>query len=600
MSTRIPHNFSSELVSKIPISEVVSKKVALKFNGKEFSGLCPFHNEKTPSFTVNDQKEFYHCFGCGAHGNAINFVMETEGIGFVDAIRQLAQEYNIPIPEVKVSEQEEKIYDEIQELLQINEEACKFFEKNIKQSIGKQALNYLKNRGLSLSNIQKFRLGFAIPSYNTLIGHLKSIGFEDNKILKSGLVSEKERGMYDKFRNRVMFPITDKKNRVIAFSGRVLDDSLPKYMNSPETKIYHKGEVVFNYAMARKAIHENGFAVLVEGNMDAISLYCNGIENVVAPMGTAITLKQIQELWEITDNIVVCLDGDSAGIKATKRIMEIVLPIITPQKLIKFVFLPDGYDPDTFVKENGTKNLQKLLDNAKPLSEVIWNNEFEKLKLNQKQNISAEEKAKLENILMKKTESIINKASNKHFKDFYKNKLWELARFNKNDIIAQKTKTNLIGNAFKSRLSIDEELKKYEKNIISIVIKYPNLINENFDFNLNINNIEFLNEQNLTIRDLIIDFVEKEDEINQKKLLSTIEKNGFNDYIIYSEYFLRNFLNEKEAKKILELALNNYYLLLLKKDKLSLLSSHDLIGNDELEEEIKKIEKNILLLISSD
>jgi DNA primase len=600
MSTRIPHNFSNELVSKIPASEVVSKKVALKFNGKEFSGLCPFHNEKTPSFTVNDQKEFYHCFGCGAHGSIINFIMETEGVGFVEAITQLAEEHNIPIPEVKVSENEEKIYDEIKELQNINEEACKFFQKNLNESIGKQALIYLKNRGLNLGNIQKFRLGFAIGSYDALIKHLKSLNFTESAILKSGLASKKEKGMYDKFRNRVMFPITDKKSRIIAFSGRVLDDSLPKYMNSPETKIYHKGEIVFNYAMARKVVYDKGFVVLVEGNMDAISLYCNGIENVVAPMGTAITLNQIKELWGITDNIVVCLDGDAAGIKATKRIVDMVLPIITPQKLIKFVFLPSGYDPDTFIKENGTKSLQKLLEHPTPLSEIIWNDEFEKLKLHQKKTISAEEKAKLESILMKKTELINNSASNKHFKEFYKNKLWELTRFNKNDIIVQKTKTDLMGNTLRSRLSTDEKLKNYERNIIATLIKYPKLINENFNNIFNIKNIEFLNEQNLTLKDLIIDFIEENEEINQKKFLSTIEKNGFNDYIVYSEHFLRNFSDEQEVKKILELALNNYYLLLLKKDKLALLSSNELTGINRLEEEIKKIEKNISLLISSD
>jgi DNA primase len=397
-----------------------------------------------------------------------------------------------------------------------------------------------------------------------------------------------------------MFPITDKKNRVIAFSGRVLDDSLPKYMNSPETKIYHKGEIVFNYAMARKSIYEKGFAVLVEGNMDAISLYCNGIENVVAAFGTAITLNQIKELWGITDNIVVCLDGDAAGIKATKRIVDMILPIITPQKLIKFVFLPNNYDPDTFIKEKGIKSLQKLLEHPTPLSEIIWDNEFEKLKLYQKKTISAEEKAKLESILMKKIENINNKASSKHFKEFYKNKLWELTRFNKNDIISQKTKTNLTRNALQSKLSIDEELKKYEKNIIATLIKYPKLINENFDFNININNIEFLKQKSLTLRDLILNFIEKEGKINQKKFLSTIEKNGFNDYIVYSEYFLKNFSDEQEVRKILELALNNYYLLLLKKDKLALLSSNQLTGINELEEEIKKIEKNILLLISLD
>ncbi|MFC1659671.1 DNA primase, partial [Pseudomonadota bacterium] len=489
---KIPYNFADEIISKIPVSEVVSRKVALKFNGKEFIGLCPFHNEKTPSFTVNDSKEFYHCFGCGAHGNVINFVMAIEGISFKEALINLAEEYNIPIPQVHYTEAEEKEYSELKELYKINEEVCKFFQKCLFSAEGIKAFNYLKNRGLNQDNILEFRLGFALDSFDSLTKHLKLQGFNENLILKSGVISKSQKGYYDKFRNRVMFPIADKKNRIIAFSGRVLDNSIPKYMNSPETKIYHKGEVVFNLALARKPAYDKGFVILVEGNMDAISLYCSGIKNVTATFGTAITQSQIQELWKITDNIIICLDGDDAGRKATNRLSSLVLPIISPGKLIKFLILPNKYDPDNFIRQKGKNAFEKLLSTTIPLSELIWINEINQLHLNVGKKISPEEKAKLETNLNTKLYLIKDSISQKHFRDYYKGKLWELTRFNQNVKINHKTNLIPIGKDIANKRV--EAFKKYEKNIIAILLKFPEFLMED-SFDISIRDLSFKDEE---------------------------------------------------------------------------------------------------------
>jgi DNA primase len=589
---KIPYNFADEVISKIPVSDVVSKRVALKFNGKEYMGLCPFHNEKTPSFTVNDSKEFYHCFGCGAHGNVVNFVMQNEGIGFKEALVKLAEEYNIPIPKIEYTETEEKEYNEIKEIYKINEEACKFFQKYLFSAEGQVGLNYLKKRGLTQENILEFRLGFSLNSFDTLLNYLKSQKFTEKDILNSGLISKSEKGLYDKFRNRVMFPITDKRDHVIAFSGRVLDDSLPKYMNSPETKIYHKGGVVFNLAKARKIIYDKGFVILVEGNMDAISLYCNGIKNVVAPMGTAITQVQIQELWKITDNIIVCLDGDDAGRKAMHRLSELVLPILSSQKLIKFLVLPDKYDPDSFVKEKGQKAFETLVDKVIPLSQFLWENEIKDLNINTKK-ISPEEKAKLEANLNKKIELIQDTNSKKHFKDYYRTKLWELTRFAKNDIITHKT---LSGKNIAVKKDEFEEFRKHEKNIIATLLKFPEFLNDDF-FEIKVRNLSFKDEKNLSIVDLIEDFIENNKEIDYKIFLSSLENKGLDEYIEYSNNFLKD--KEKErVKKFLNIVLNEYYLLSLIQDKISLLSSNefDIKTIEKMNQEITNIERKISVM----
>lgn len=579
---RFPPEFLERLRDEIATSEVVSRKVNLRLKGKEHSGLCPFHQEKTPSFTVNDSKGFYHCFGCGAHGDIVKFVMETEGLNFSEAVAKLAEDYSIPLPKIEENRVDTKEEEERKQLYAVMEETCRIFESNLYSKDGKGALQYLQRRGLNNQNIQKFRLGFAVNSFDYLINELKGRGFSEDILLKAGLVSRNDRGkLYDKFRNRVMFTILDKKERVVAFSGRVLDDSKPKYMNSPETKLYHKGSIVYNYAFARKPAYDAGNIIAVEGNMDVISVYVNGVENVVAPMGTAVTQNQVKELWKVVDEVVFCMDGDAAGIKATKRISELVLPIINPQKTIKFSFMPAGEDPDTFIKRYGKDAFKKLINKAESLSEFIWENERDIFL----KNNEPEEKARLEDALNKKISLISDASIKNHFRAFYKNKLWNLGRF----IAKKKNTTNkevknlqdLSEKEKKEKFHINKDndkniitstthqltnFDKFEREIIAILISHPELINYNPTDYL-VRDFHFYNEKfeeivgiiheiaDGLLDSLLVKYSDLEElttpeleklEKVKKNIVEALENKGLNYYIRYSQ----RYFNKRSIKSL--------------------------------------------------
>ncbi len=421
-----PKEFPEKLRSSILVSEVVGKKVKLKLRGKEFSGLCPFHNEKSPSFTVNDQKGFYHCFGCAAHGDVISFVMQNEGMSYPDAVVKLATDFSIPIPQVKFDQARE---DKLSRDLLILENICQFFEKNLISDAGKTALSYLQKRKISPDNIKKFRLGFALNSYEALTKYLQAQGFSDLEISGCGVIAKNEqKKFYDKFRNRVIFPITNKKGQVIAFGGRTISDDLPKYLNSAETDLFKKNQTLYNFYFARKPIFSKSYAVVVEGYMDTISLAVNGIENVVAGLGTALGVEHLKELFFTTDRIVICLDGDSAGVRAAKRVSEIALPLISAKKNVAFAFLPNQLDPDDFIKQFGAQELEKYFASATPLSQSIFDFTLSDLGVDKKTKISAETKAKIETSLMAKVATIQDATSKKHFTYFFKDQLFLLGK----------------------------------------------------------------------------------------------------------------------------------------------------------------------------
>ena len=361
-----PKDFPDKLRSSILTSEVVGKKVKLKARGPEFQGLCPFHNEKSPSFTVNDLKGFYHCFGCAAHGDIISFVMQSDGLEYKDAVTKLAEDFGIPIPKTDFDFTKE---NKLERDYLILEKACQFFEKNLYAETGFEARNYLKKRNLNAEIAKKFRLGFALNSYEALSNFLKEEGFSELEISKTGIIGQNDRKkLYDKFRNRVIYPITDKKNRVIAFGGRTIGDEMPKYLNSAETEFFKKNQTLYNIFYARKAIFTKAHAIVVEGYMDAIALSANGVENVVAGLGTALGAEHLKELFYITDRVVICLDGDDAGIRAAKRFSEIALPLITAKKNVAFSILPNKMDPDDFIKKFGAREIEK----AQPPISYLW------------------------------------------------------------------------------------------------------------------------------------------------------------------------------------------------------------------------------------
>ncbi len=488
----IPKDFPDKLRSSILVSEVVGKRVKLKQRGQEFSGLCPFHNEKSPSFTVNDQKGFYHCFGCAAHGDVISFVMDSEGLDFKDAIVRLADDFGIPVPQVRYDESKE---NQLERDYLVLEKITQFFEKNLHGSAGAEARNYLSKRRLNSFFAKKFRLGFALNSYESLTENLQKEGFGEQEILRTGIVGKNDRGkLYDKFRNRVIFPITDKKNRVIAFGGRTIGDDMPKYLNSAETEFFKKNQTLYNFAGARKSIYTKGCAVVVEGYMDVISLVTSGIENVVAGLGTALGAEHLKSLFQITDKVVVCLDGDSAGIRAAKRFSEVALPIITAKKNISFCFLPEQMDPDDFVKKFGAPELEKVFDSAAPMSESLLDFAISDLGLSRDKKISAENKAKLEANLTAKVSLIQDPASKKYFSLFVKDSLFLLGRGQKK-------------NDYEPRTKIPQKSPKdegYAKEIIAYILKFPRLAQYRDDI-FDVKELHFADEKLAHLKELLTD-----------------------------------------------------------------------------------------------
>ena len=360
---RFPPGFLDEIRARLPVSQVVARKVALKKAGREFKGLSPFKVEKTPSFTVNDQKGFYHCFATGEHGDIFGFVMKTEGLTFPEAVERLAGEAGVPMPKLAAHDAREE--DERTRLLALMEASAKFFEQRLTDPSGDEARRYVVKRGLKRETIGRFRIGYAPPGRSTLKDHLAKLGYTAQEMARSGMLiaGDDIAVPYDRFRHRIIFPITDLRDRIIAFGGRALDPDAPaKYLNSPETPLFHKGSVLFNAARARGPAHDAGRLIVVEGYMDVVSLVEAGFGEAVAPLGTALTPEQIQLLWRMTPEPLLCFDGDSAGRKAAFRAVETVLPLLTPGHSLSFVFLPDRLDPDDMVRQHGAPAFRGLID----------------------------------------------------------------------------------------------------------------------------------------------------------------------------------------------------------------------------------------------
>ena len=368
--------FLDELRSRVSVVDVVGAKVKLVRKGKEYMGLCPFHNEKTPSFTVNEAKGFYHCFGCGAHGDIIKFEMEANGLPFMDAVTKLANKAGLRVPQVHKESPEE--VQKRSSWYEITELAAAYFEKNLRLTAGREAMAYLARRGFDESIIKKFRLGFA-PDNNGLKSWLASKNVRESDMIELGLavLSEKNGKIYDFFRNRVIIPIMDKRGRVIAFGGRVMGDGQPKYLNSPDTLVFNKRRVLYNLNFARDKAFEKRRIVVCEGYMDVIAQAKYGFDYAVAPLGTALTEEQIAEAWKICPEPTLCFDGDNAGIHAAIRSIDRALPILKAGYSLKYVFLPDNMDPDEFLKAKGAEEYEKALENTVPLVDLLWRKNIE-------------------------------------------------------------------------------------------------------------------------------------------------------------------------------------------------------------------------------
>jgi DNA primase len=364
--------FLEELRQRLPLSDTVGRKVRLIRKGREHSGLCPFHNEKTPSFTVNDDKAFYHCFGCGAHGDVIRFVMETEGLNFTETVERLAGQAGLAVPKMRPEDAKETEHRAT--LYDVLEAATHWFESQLAARAGAAAMDYLTRRGLTGETIRKFRLGLAPDAQTALKEALMTRKFDPELQSEAGLLITPEdgRASFDRFRHRIIFPITDPRGRVVAFGGRTLGDAQAKYLNSPEMPLFHKGRLLYNLANARKAAHDKARVIVVEGYMDVIALSQAGFEEAVAPLGTALTEDQLMLLWRLVPEPLLCFDGDTAGLRAAHRAAERALPLIKPGHSLRFAFLPKGEDPDSFVKSEGKQAMEDILQKAQPLADVLW------------------------------------------------------------------------------------------------------------------------------------------------------------------------------------------------------------------------------------
>ena len=365
--SKFDNSFTDELRQRLSLVDVISRRVPLVKKGQNYWGCCPFHNEKTPSFAVNEDKGFYHCFGCGEHGDIISFVMKSENVDFKEAIKELADMAGIKMPEFKQKTPQQIEAEE--NYVKITDKSAEIYQNLLYGESGKNALEYIKNRGFSDEMIKKYRIGYA-PKGNVISSHFSNIKID--KLVATGLVRVGDYGPYDFFRDKLMFPIFNAHNQIVAFSGRSLDGSEPKYINTTDTELFHKRQTIFGFNFARDAIHRNNRSIIVEGQIDAIQMQNHGFPETVAPLGTALTEDHIAILCKSNRNIVFCFDGDTAGQKAAVRACNLVMPFLRDNSDVKFAFVSGGKDPDEILKTSGESAMRKIIDNAVPLVDFLW------------------------------------------------------------------------------------------------------------------------------------------------------------------------------------------------------------------------------------
>ena len=524
MSTIGPR-FIEELRNRVSLSSVVGKRVKLTRRGNEYTGLCPFHKEKTPSFTVSEDKGFYHCFGCGAHGDAISFLMGIEKMSFTEAVESLAHSAGLEVP--KASPAEAARFQKQISLYTIMEKACLFYQDQLKKNAGRKALEYLKSRGLNENDIQKFRLGYA-PTGNLLRQHLLREGCAESDLIELGLVcksTQKGADNYDYFRDRVLFSISDRRGHIIGFGGRVMGEGEPKYLNSPENELFHKGENLYALFQSLDTMRKTSSAVLVEGYMDVIALHKIGVTNAVAPLGTALTEKQIELMWKIAPEPTICFDGDGAGRRAADRACRRVLPILKPGYSLNFVFLPGGLDPDDFAKTYGKEPFEKLLKGAKPLSWLMWNRLIDGKEFNTPEKMALLEKDMIE---------MVNEIKDKTVRSYYEKELLaELKRFTKETLYNQKNAKNNAAKVSPIRLGTLPVLSPYineAKMLLAYIIAYPETC-ANFLENLSF--LKMKDKKITRLMDILTNELTENPEISGADLHTLLEQKYSQNIFIY-------------------------------------------------------------------
>ena len=461
----ITPQFLDELRSRVPVSDVVGKRVKLARKGREFTGLCPFHNEKTPSFTVNDDKAFYHCFGCGAHGDVIRFVTETEGLTFPEAVGKLAGMAGMEVP--RATPEERQRAERAKSLQEACDAALRFFRRRLEGPDGAAALAYLQRRGLKPETIEAFRLGWAPEGRSALKQALTGEGFPEAMLVEAGLLIKPEDGgeSYDRFRGRVIFPIADRRGRTIAFGGRALGDIQPKYLNSPETPLFNKGRLLYALDKARQAMRDGSDVIVTEGYTDVIALHQAGFGGAVAPLGTALTESQIEELWRLAPEPVLCFDGDEAGRRAAGRALDRLLPRLVPGRTARFVFLPEGEDPDSFVSLSGPDAFGRLVERAIPVSEALWRRVAGTQTINSPEIALVVEKSIEETVA-----HMAERSTQFYYRVFLKKRLFSVL-WERRD---RTGKTKIV--QMKSDVVPEENISNAQKALVAALLNHPRLV----------------------------------------------------------------------------------------------------------------------------
>ena len=511
--------FLDELRNKVSIVDVVSQKVKLTRKGREYLGLCPFHNEKTPSFTVNEAKGFYHCFGCGAHGDIVKFEMEANNLPFMDTLEKLSRKAGIPMP--KFSKEGGAEQEKRKSLYEIMELASSFYEKNLYLPIGAQGLEYFYARGLDDELIKRFRLGYA-PNNNGLKAYLSSKGVNEHDMSELGLISTPDsqgRTTHDFFRDRVIIPIRDKKGQVVAFGGRIMGDGQPKYLNSPETPVFNKRKMLYNINFSRdEGFKERNF-IICEGYMDVIALDRFGFGYSAAPMGTALTEDQIMEAWKIVNEPILCFDGDNAGQKAALRSVERALPILKAGYSLRFMFLPDKMDPDEFLKAKGKDEFIKLMQNTTPLMQLLWDKNTK-----DKPSSTPEQKALIEKTIMDEVAKISDEKVRGYYVQEMQKRIYET--YGKG---ALKTTYASKPSNYKKKATPPTAIKPPLADIdirfiLAAMVLYPDLIGD-FEEKLLMFDISKFKLYNLLEK--IIDIFHEDSLISSDGLMDMLKKSGF-------------------------------------------------------------------------
>ena len=588
----------NEIKDKISVSQVVEKTVQLKKRGKEFVGLSPFTKERTPSFTVNDEKQFYHCFSTNKHGDIFTFLVEVGGLSFPEAVEKLADEAGVQLRTFSPAE-EEKI-NKSKKIFEALEMSKSFFSSQIFDDNNSLALKYIRERGLDDKIINSYEIGYA-PQGNKLEKFLLSKGVSHEIMTLAGMTIKDEKkkdNFYDRFRNRIIFPIRDIRNRVVGFGGRVINSNdQPKYLNSPETPVFHKGSLLYNFSKIRPNLKNNDNLIVVEGYMDVVSLASKGFQNAVAPLGTAITETQLNILWKDSDSPIICFDGDKAGKQASFRATEIALKLLKPNKTLRFINLPDNLDPDDYIKNFGLESFNKFVDNASPLQSIIWD-----LCLQESNIDTPEGKAGFETMLRAKLNLIGDKSIKKHYGLLFKDMLDQFFHIKKTERkISKFDNSEKYPGKYKNSLKIKNSIlgsggqlpSDLEALVISGVLIFPELVKKHYEIleSFNIENLRLVD-----IRDNVLAFVKKDYSELDIDLLKEFVQKKYQTFFEKDLRFANIFWQKKEGNNFDKIS--ETWLEILRDDQHIKSLNNDIeTGKDEIKNE--EDEKRFIDLINN-